>query len=294
MEELGYIYNVGAARLRALRSRTVGVIVPNLANPFFSIMLAGIESVLDAAGLAVILANSGEDAEKQNGFVRRMREHAVDGLIICPAAGTAGDQFHKLGEWNLPVVQALRVVDDAQTDYSGIDYRGGMAAATRRLIALGHERIGFVSVRGRHSAQRGRLNGFHQALEESGLAPTFIIESEMCSRAARALAPSLLAMKTQVSAIACFNDVIGLGLHRGLVELGIEIGREISLLGFDDVPEAALVFPGMASVSTEPWLVGENAAKLLLRRIAQPDAPIETFIAPTNIVERPSMGRPQS
>ncbi|MFC6488657.1 LacI family DNA-binding transcriptional regulator [Nitratireductor sp. GCM10026969] len=290
MEELGYVYNLSAARLRAARSRTVGAIVPNLTNPFFSIMLSGMESVLEAAGLVVILANSSEDIHKQAAFIRRMREHAVDGLIICPAKGTTTEQIRNIQDWNLPVVQALRVVADTRTDYSGIDYRGGMAAATRRLIALGHRQIGFVSIEGHHSAEAARLEGFRSALAENGLAPAFIVECETNSQAARALAPALLQLPNPASAIACFNDVIGLGLHRGLVDLGVRIGKEVSLFGFDDVPEADLVSPGLSSVSTDPHGVGERAARLLLRRIAEPDTPAEAVIAPTSIVERPSIG----
>ncbi|WP_274426451.1 LacI family DNA-binding transcriptional regulator [Chelativorans sp. YIM 93263] len=289
MEELGYVYNAGAARLRASHSRTVGVIVPNLTNPFFSIMLAGIEGVLEAAGYAVILANSGEDAGKQRGFIRRMREHAVDGLIMCPAKDTPHEQISKITEWSLPFVQALRFVEDSRTDYSGIDYEGGMAAGARRLIALGHQRIGFVSVDAHYSAEAARLRGFHKALEESGLEPTFIVECGLSARAARALAPSLV-KSHRASAIACFNDVIGLGLHRGLIDLGIEIGRQVSLLGFDDVPEAELVSPELASVSTDPHSVGEAAARLLLRRIAHPESQIESIIAKVKLVERPSIG----
>lgn len=290
MEELGYVYNIGAARLRAARSRTVGAIVPNLTNSFFSIMLSGMESVLEAAGLVVILANSSEDTRKQAAFIRRMREHAVDGLIICPAADTTAEQIRNIQDWGLPVVQALRVVAGTQTDYSSIDYRGGMADATRRLIALGHRRIGFVSIEGHHSAEAARLEGFRGALEENGLAPAFIVKCETSSQSARALAPSLLDLPNPPSAIACFNDVIGLGLHRGLVDLGVDIGREVSLLGFDDVPEADLVSPGLASVSTDPHGVGERAAGLLLRRLAEPDAPAQTVIVPASIVERPSIG----
>lgn len=290
MEELGYVYNLSAARLRAARSRTVGAIVPNLTNSFFSIMLSGMESVLEAAGLVVILANSSEDTHKQAAFIRRMREHAVDGLIVCPAAGTTAEQIRDIQDWGLPVVQALRAVAGTETDCSSIDYEGGMASATRRLIALGHRRIGFVSVEGHHSAEVSRLQGFRGSLEESGLEPAFIVACETSSQAARALAPQLLDVPEPPTAIACFNDVIGLGLHRGLVDLGVKIGREISLLGFDDVPEADLVVPGLASVATDPFRVGERAARLLLRRISDPDTPTETVITPARIVERPSIG----
>src|SRR3546814_16116078 len=89
MRELGYVYNMGAARLRAERSRTVGVIVPNLTNPFFAELLGGIEAVIDAAGLVVILANSADLPERQETLMRRLREPGVDGVTLCPYPRTA-------------------------------------------------------------------------------------------------------------------------------------------------------------------------------------------------------------
>lgn len=290
MAELGYVYNLGAARMRASRSRTVGVIVPNLTNPFFAVLLAGIESVLETAGLAVILANSNETVEKQNGFIRRMREHGVDGLIVCPAEGTERNLVDDAARWDMPLVQTLRIVPETVSDYAGADYRGGMIEATAHLIALGHRRIGFVSGNRRHSARQDRVEGFLAAMDGGGVDPLFVLELELTHRAARAAAPGLMSRTDKPSALICFNDVVGLGLHRGLSDLGVALGREVSLIGFDDVAEADLVRPGLASVATQPFKVGENAARLLLRRIGEPEADIRREIAPTRFVPRASCG----
>ena len=138
MAELGYVYNLGAARMRAARSRTVGVIIPNLTNPFFAVLLAGIESTLETAGLAVILANSNENAAKQDGFVNRMREHGVDGLIVCPAEGTERRFVDDAGRWGVPLVQTLRMVPETASDYAGMDPEPGMREAVV-LVATDYE-----------------------------------------------------------------------------------------------------------------------------------------------------------
>ena len=290
MVELGYVYNLGAARMRASRSRTVGVIVPNLRNPFFAVLLAGIEAVMETAGLAVLLANSNEVVEKQNGFVRRMREHGVDGLIVCPAEGTERGLVEDAARWGIHLVQALRIVPDTVSDYASTDYRGGMVAATGHLIALGHRRIAFVSGNRRHSAQADRLEGFLAAMDGGGLDPLFVLELELTHAAARAAAPEIVSRPDAPTALICFNDVVGLGLHRGLSDLGVALGRDVSLIGFDDVAEADLVRPGLASVATEPFKVGESAARLLLRRISEPGADIRQEIEPTRFVPRSSCG----
>jgi LacI family transcriptional regulator len=290
MAELGYVYNLGAARMRASRSRTVGVIIPNLANPFFAVLLAGIETVLETAGLAVIVANSNESVEKQGGFVKRMREHGVDGLIICPAEGTGKELVDDAARWAMPFVQALRIVPDTVSDYASTDYHGGMQEATEYLISLGHRRIAFISGNRRHSAQADRLEGFLAAMNGAGFDPLFVMELELTHAAARAAAPEIVRRPDAPTAVICFNDVIGLGLHRGFSDLGIALGRDLSLIGFDDVAEADLVRPGLASVATEPFKVGENAARLLLRRIREPESDIRREIEPTRFVPRGSCG----
>ncbi|WP_245409970.1 LacI family DNA-binding transcriptional regulator [Pararhizobium haloflavum] len=288
MAELGYVYNLGAARMRAARSRTVGVIVPNLSNPFFAVMIAGIESVLETAGYAVILANSHESAEKETGFLRRMREHGVDGLVLCPSEATAPSIISDAAKWGLPLVQALRMVPNTKSDYAGIDYRGGMRQATAYLIDAGHRRIGFISGNRHHSAQADRLAGFNDALAGVAGCASFVMEVALTHQAARAAAKDIVARSPPPTALIGFNDVVGLGLHRGLSDLGLSIGEDIALIGFDNVAEAELVRPALASVSTEPHRVGAHAAELLLRRLDEPEADHAHRIEPAVFVERES------
>lgn len=290
MAELGYVYNLGAARMRAARSRTVGVIIPNLTNPFFAVLLAGIESILETAGLAVILANSNEDAAKQDGFVNRMREHGVDGLIVCPAEGTERRFVDDAGRWGVPLVQTLRMVPETASDYAGMDPEPGMREAVECLVGFGHRRIGYVATDTYHSARTERLDSFHAAMEAASLTPLFVRPLESTHRSARMAAPEIMSRPARPTAIICHNDGLGLGLHRGLCDLGVMPGRDVSLVGFDNVAEADLVMPGLASVATEPFIVGENAARLLLRRMDKPDSTIASNIEETYFVQRGSCG----
>jgi LacI family transcriptional regulator len=294
MAELGYVYNLGAARMRAARSRTAGVIIPNLTNPFFAVLLAGIESVLETAGLAVILANSNESAKKQDGFVVRMREHGVDGLIVCPAEGTEGRFVEDATKWGVPLVQTLRMVPGTSGDYAGMDPDGGMREAVDCLADFGHERIGYIAANIHHSAHAERLASFHAAMAARGLHPHFMTELESTHEAARMAAPKIMNRPSRPTGLICHNDVLGLGLHRGLSDLGVTPGRDVSLIGFDNVAEADLVRPGLASVATEPFKVGETAARLLLRRIEEPEADIRCAVEPTYFVQRGSCGPARS
>src|SRR5690606_25966203 len=123
LQELGYVYNMGAASLRADRSNTVGVIVPTLGNPFYGELLAGIDRVVGEAGMVVLLANSHENFANQNTLMQRMREHGVDGVIVSLTAGTEPGFIEQIVDWGLPAVQVLRHVTD-RIDYAGVDYAG--------------------------------------------------------------------------------------------------------------------------------------------------------------------------
>lgn len=293
MAEIGYVYNLGAAGMRAARSRTIGVIIPNLSNPFFGVLLTGIDQVVDGAGLATFIAHSAESAAKQDGFVTRMREHGVDGLIVCPAAGTKPEFIDRLKGWGMPVVEALRTVGAGAVDYAGMDQTGGMEGAVARLVALGHARIGFVTANLDHSAHDERLGAFRASMARHGLAPACEIEIDPTHGEAMALARQMAGKADAPTGWICHNDVIGLGLHRGFCDCGMSPGRDISIIGFDDVAETDLVRPGLASVATEPVEIGVQAAQLLLRRIEDPEADVEIRRVPTHFVERGSVGSPR-
>jgi LacI family transcriptional regulator len=287
MQELGYVYNVGAARLRAEKSRTVGVIIPNLTNPFFAELLAGIERVIDAAGMVVILANSGDMTDRQDIVIRRMREHGVDGVILCPAAGTEPAVLDGLDEWGLPVVQALRHVS-GRADYAGPDYVGGVRQSVDYLASLGHVSIAFAVHGLIHSAYRERIEGFRGAMKAHGLGEDLIIKVPEKIGEIAASAHLLFGQEKQPTAAICFNDVIALGLSAGLFDSGLQIGRDFSLVGFDDVTDAEALRPRLTSVSTAPETVGENAANLLLSRLADRDRAAQRVITPTELHIRQS------
>lgn len=288
--ELGYVYNLGAARMRASRSQTVGVIIPNLTNPFFAVLLSGIESVLEKAGFAVILANSYDSPVKQDMFVARAREHGVDGLIVCPAAGTEKRFIEDALKWGIPIIQTLRAVPGTVTDYSGMDQHDGMHEAVNCLYEFGHRKIGYIASTLYHSAHTERLAKFREAMSARGLEPLFVRHLESTHQAARMAVPEIMNQRIRPTALLCHNDVLALGLHRGLCDLGVMPGRDVSLIGFDNVAETDLVIPGLASVATEPFKVGESAANLFLRRIQQPDAEFLTKVEPTYFVQRGSCG----
>jgi LacI family transcriptional regulator len=291
MQELGYVYNMSAAGLRVERSRTVGVVVPTLKNPFFAELLSGIEAVVDAAGLVVILANSGDLVDRQAMLMRRMREHGVDGVILCPAAGTELEFLEGIADWGMPLVQVLRHVSDG-IDYAGVDYAGGMHQAVDYLASLGHETIAFAVHGPVHSAYQERIDGFRDAMKSHGFAASMIIRVPMQMTDVAKSADLLFQQSAQPTAVICFNDIIALGLAAGLYDRGCSVGRDFSLIGFDDVTDAEAMRPRLTSVSAAPVAIGESAARLLLDRIADPSLPPRRAIGPALLHVRQSCARP--
>ncbi len=290
---LGYVYNMGAASMRATRSNTVGVIIPNLGNPFFAAMLAGIERTLEDAGLIVVLANSRESAAKQETILQRMRERGVDGLILCPVAETRPSLLAKAADWRLPIVQALRYVSDAKGDYAGADYAGGMRQAVDHLTGLGHRSIAFAAGGPVHSAYRERLAGFRAAMVDHDLDPSAVLDVPLGPAASAASAGALLAHPLRPTAVIGFNDIMAGGIANGLTDLGVEVGRDVSVVGFDDLAEAELVRPRLTSVATFPAEIGDAAARLLLERLAAPERGDRRVVNLTRLILCQSTGAPR-
>ncbi|MCA8879569.1 MAG: LacI family DNA-binding transcriptional regulator [Rhodobacteraceae bacterium] len=290
MDRLGYVYNMGAASMRAARSNTVGVIVPNLTNPFFAEMLAGIEQALDDAGMIVVLANNRESAANQKTILQRMRERGVDGVIVCPARDVRTSLLSKADEWQLPLVQVLRHISENKGDYAGTDYAGGMRQAVEHLVSLGHRSIAFATGGPVHSAYRERLAGFLSAMADHALDPEIRIEVPLGPFGSPASAESLLHHSARPSAVICFNDIMAAGLANGMTDLGVRVGQDFSIVGFDDLAEAELVRPRLTSIATFPGEIGANAARLLLSRLQTPGRADQRIVSLTRLVVRQSTG----
>jgi LacI family transcriptional regulator len=289
MQDLGYVHNLVAARLRASKTRIVGLIIPNLRNPFFSELLAGVEEVMDAAGLAVLLANSHDDAGRQIDLLRRMREHGVDGMLLCPAADTEVETIKRAGELRLPLVQVLRHVS-RDADYIGPDYAGGVQKAVDYLVSLGHRRIAFAVHGLVHSAYHERVCGFEKAILGHAPATGSIVHFPLALRDIAKATDLLFAGTHRPTATICFNDVVAFGLSSGFYDRKIRVAVDHSIVGFDDVMEADLIRPRMTAVSTDPVEIGRRAARHLLSRLEDPARPVEWLITDTNLIIRESCG----
>ena len=293
VEELGYVYNRGAANLRSQRTKTIGLLVSNINNPFFSELTIGVDATLDAAGYVAFLANTGESLDRQERFLRRMREQNVDGVVLCPVTGTSTSVLRRLESWKMPCVQTLRFVSAREGDYVGSDYELGLEQVTEHLIRLGHKRIAFVGGDRAHSATRERRVGFSAAMARHGLPEDLILTVPTTRQAGMDAVDTVLDVSKPATAAVCFNDIVAFGFMVGLQRRGIQPGTDFAVTGVDDVPDAAMSFPALTTVSTLSRQVGETAAELLLRRIENPNGVPERIKLPTRLFIRESSGGPR-
>lgn len=293
IEALGYVYNRGAAMLRSSRTNIVGMVINDLANPFFAELAVGIERVFQTAGYIPFIANTAENPVRQREVLRSMREHDIAGLIICPARGTTTADLEPFVTRGCPVLLAMRRLAGLRVATVVPDNLRGARRATEHLIALGHERIAFIGGYGDMIAQNERAGGFRAAMEAARLpvGRGMIVEGAPNRETGEAAVDRLLERAEPATAALCFNDVVAFGVMDGLAARGLTAGRDFGLVGFDDVREARHTHPPLTTVAVDSGALGERAAHAMLRMV-HGDARAEDFVGDVQLVVRESCGAP--
>ena len=289
---LGYVYNRGAANLRSARSNVVGMVINDLANPFFAELAIGIESVFRSSGLVPLMAHTAESPNRQADVLKTMREQAVNGLIICPARGTDASALSDFVRAGTPVVLAMRRIPGSRLASVVPDNARGAAEAVRHLLGLGYRRIAFVGGHDDMSAQRDRRKGYADALAAAGtpVDPALIVESAPTRDGGIAAIGAVLALADPADAALCFNDVVAFGAMLGLRHKGLEAGRGFGVVGFDDVREARDHAPALTTVAVDSAGIGARAAQAALRMIESGRMSAEELTTSVHLVVRESCG----
>jgi len=285
MRELGYVYDRVAANLRSKSSSTVGLIIMELANPFYSELLVGIHQELDKFGQTVLLGTTFDSLTIQNRLLSTMMEHRVGGIILSAVPGCPGEAIEPVRSWGIPVVLVGRKVPGVDCDYVGVDNVAGGQLAVNHLLGKGHRRIGFLGGLAKMSSWQGRKQGYDDALCQAGIAidDSLVIEGPSTMECGVKLIQQILRVPNPPTAIFCYNDVLAIGAMMKMKEMGLTPGRDIAIVGFDDIPEAAIFTPKLTTVSSAIRLMGIHAATLLHGRMEGLD------IEPQNIVVQPEL-----
>ena len=285
MARLGYVYNRRAA-MRDPRTRTLGLVVTTVRNPYFAELMMAIEETAHEAGYTLLQGYTLDEVARQRRLLDAMAEHGVDGLMLVPAGGSAVDDLDEtLVAAGIPHVLLTRSVPGHEADYVGADNVRSGRLAGEHLAALGVGSVAFLGGPRTSTARGERLRGLAGGLG-AGIPVT-----EGPPIAARdgaggaGLVAELLARAACPDAIVAYNDMYAFGILNGLRAHGLEPGRDVAVAGFDDVPDAADQQPVLTSVAGFPGRVGTEAIRLLLARVEDPDrAPRRILVDPLLVV----------
>jgi LacI family transcriptional regulator len=292
VRDLNYSIDQRARALRRRKSGTLGLVVAEVRNPFFSEVIHSIEAVAYESNYSLFLCNSNEDAERERFHLRAMQAQRIDGIIILPVT-TSGRALLPLIKEQVPVVCLDRRVDDMDLDSVLVDNVAGARLAVSHLVALGHRRIGYIGGRPL-TPEFERLAGYRQ-----GLAAHTIPEDPDLVRRGDSLQPSgytqaraLLDLPTPPSAIFVINNPMALGALTAIRERGLRVPRDISVIAFDDAPWSALLDPPLTTIAQPTDMLGTAAARLLLAHIeGQYAGPAQHLVLPPRLIERASTDR---
>lgn len=291
--DMGYSYNRSAASLRTARTYILAVAFHDVTNPYFAELLAAIEEKAMANGLSILLGTYSEDIERQDRVLGTLREYRPDGMILSPAGGTTPERLADIVAAGIPVVQLAREIDGSGFDFVGSDDRLGVRMAMQHLLDLGHRRIAMLGGTGQISTGFLRHQGYREALAQAGVPfdPELVFHGFGTRETGLLGVRHVLSHANPPTAAVCFNDLTAFGAMLGLRHLGKEAGRDFSLVGCDDVQEAAQWYPALTTLHNHQDELGRNAAGLLLRRLADPSAPQKRIVIKPTLQVRGTTAR---
>lgn len=291
---LGYSPNSLAAGLRTRRSFTVGVVLPDITNPVFPPILGGIQDALEVEGYVPIVADAGPEAARRETVVERMIARQVDGLIL--ATSLRRDPVLALCRARgIPLVLVNRSAEESGFPAVVSDDRRGMRLAVDHLASLGHRAIGHVAGPVELSTGYGRLQGFLEAMAAHGfdVPAGAVVETRAYGReAGREATVALLAQAPGLTAIVAANDLLALGCYDALRTAGLRCPQDLSVVGHNDMPMVDMVDPPLTTVRIRHHEMGAEAARLLLRQIADATQGFDVVLRP-DLVVRASTAPPR-
>lgn len=291
-DELGYVYNRGAAGLSTGKSNTIGLAIHDITNPFFTKVCAEAEARLTQSDKLAFLCNTNESLGQQGRFIDALIEHRADGLILSPANKTSLESLKPIFTRKLPTVLITRYVEGAKLDFVGNDGVLAFQMATEHLIKLGHTQIAMAGGGQDTTVSRNRRAGFVDTMNKHGLEvdPTYFVKCPTTPSGGEEALQQILSLKNPPTAILAFTDLVGLGLLSGMHLKGLVPGKDMAVVSCDDIEEAARGYAQLTTIRIKKGEIGRQAAELLLRRINTPDAPHRHIHLQSELVIRKSCG----
>lgn len=264
MKKLSYVPNMNAQNLVTNKTWTIGVIVPDIANPFFASLVKAGEKICNARGYSMLIGNTEGDLEIERRYISVYKSRMCEAIILV-APRVDDTELIELNE-QIPLVVVDRKVQHIDIVQVYLDNTKGAEVATRHLIDLGHKRIGFIMGPKAVPNSHTRFEGYVQALREASLefSPECVFQGDFVIETGRAALDYFESLQQRPTAIFCSNDLMAVGVLERANELGIQIPQHYSLVGFDNIFLSSMVYPSLTTVSYPILEMGVKAITLLL------------------------------
>lgn len=289
-ERLNYRPNRIAQTMATGASRTVALVVSDIRNPFFSEIARGAEDAAYDAGFDLVLCNCDMDPKKQLHYLRSMSEKRVRGMVLNSIAPLTSVERKELSGLGAPVVLLNRVTGSGGFSSVTSDNEGGGRLAAKYLLSLGHKRLAHITGPNVQGNLNERTRGFTRGIEAAGAAGPVVLRGRHTMEGGFELTRKLLASKARVTGVFAGNDAMAFGCLRALIEAGVRVPEEMSLIGFDNLEMSAVTMPPLTTIHQPKYETGVAAVEILLSFSAKITVPEHRTLGVT-LVERKSCRR---
>ncbi|MGE5620402.1 MAG: LacI family DNA-binding transcriptional regulator [Sphingomonadaceae bacterium] len=293
VQRLDYRPNFLARSLVLKETKTIGVVIPDILNPYYSGLVRGVEDEAQRVGRSVVLCNTDNKVGKETSYLELLEYRHVDGIILV-SAGHSGEHLQGLLDRKIPLVLASRRLDGVEVDTVAVDNTGGAYEATRHLIQLGHRRIAMIAGNLFLRTGQERLEGYRRAHSEAGIPideKLVVTKGSFQFQEGYAVMRNLLRRSYPPTAVFAANDILAMGAISAVQSQGLSVPKDVAVVGFDGIRFGELLNPRLTTVSVRTYEMGRMACRLLIDRLTRKkDRPPRLVVSETHLEIRESCG----
>lgn len=252
--------------------------------------LLGVHEQFEKQGYTTFLGITFDSLANQQQLISTMLENRVGGILLCPVSFSSTETVERINKLGIPIVVAIRELPNLMCDYIGLDYISGAYMGVSHLINKGHKRIAFIGGIAQSTTWTERFEGYVKAHHDANLSidHKLILNGEPTREGGMKLVEQIMQQENPPTAIFCFSDLVAFGVIMGLRKMGYTPGKNVEIVGFDNVPETEISYPPLTTVSSFAKLTGMKAANLLHERIRNPEREKQRIIIEPELVIRES------
>ena len=289
IRELGYHPSRLAQSLVTQKTRTIGLVVADITNPFFFEVARGVQDTALEQGYNVFVCNTDDNPTGEKNILNLLAAQEVDGVILSTSS-SSDEELHAFADNYKPFVIINREIEHPKTSTVNVDICKGARLAIEHLIVQGHTNIGMLTHEGHDSNQVRRVHGYRQTLLDHNITPRdeWLILAQPNLSGGYEATKMLLKQHPEITAIFTYNDLMAIGALRSCHDMRLNVPYDCAIMGFDDIKFSAMQNPSLSSIRYDKYAVGQIAMARLLKIIEEPDAVYESIIMDVELVIRES------